>query len=324
MKLTKKIDKKISAEYPISTIDGINLFSNHEEITDGKLDSFTFPLARVKHKYINGIGDYIESKIPSFFDIWPYLGAYTIGGHYDTNLDESLLTIGVGHYTILKSLSYIIKNKGSVCMNDVDQKYKNIILHFAIIIDCIKQISFHILKFKNKLNPDPNYPIKQLTEIELEEKLKKFSYKNYLESFKKYKKYGVSITIPLQPENEFIALLYPPRDRINSYYSFKGRIDPIRNLYIHNPAIDIYHKKGKGFLVAKNNRSRTIQTILNIPDKESENPVVFIEELFMEATKMLADVWAIFYEEIKKINNNSEFKSKIYKNDLSGEFRGML
>lgn len=284
-------------------------------VSVSRIESFIFDKQKRKFPYINAIGDIVDDRIPKFKEIWPLLGAYTCCEHWDGNIDENLEIIGTAHYTILKSLSYIFQNKNQVGMNDDAQRYKNIIFHYALILDCIKQISFYILKFKNKLKPDLNYPIKKLSEEEFREKMNNLSYKEYEKQFEIYKDYGGLIMNIVQPEHEFISILAPNKKLTLSFNIFKNIIDPLRNLYIHNPAIDIFYKKGEGYQTVKKEikKHRTLQSINNLEPENIGDPVAFMEELFNKATKMLSDVWSIFYDEIEKINTHPNFPNKMYR-----------
>ena len=113
---------------------------------------FTIKSLRDKVKYLNQIYDFLVAKIPNLDKIWPLLGDYTLNNRWDPNIDPDLEAIGTGHYTLLKSLNYIYQNKDDIILNDPLIRYKNIYFHYGLIIDCINQIAFHILRFQKKLN----------------------------------------------------------------------------------------------------------------------------------------------------------------------------
>ncbi len=184
---------------------------------NGRLESFTFDRQKKLFNYIKIIGCYIDKNIPSFRDIWPFLGRYTEEGHWHPKLDINLEFIGTAHYTVLKSLCFIIRNKDMVAPNDPDQRYKNVIFHYAIINDCIKELCCHLLKFEKKLDSTLSRQIRQL---------------NYIVSLNN------SIRLP-NNEQQFITF--------NDFK--KNRIDPLRNAFIHNPSIDIFWRGHTMFVV---------------------------------------------------------------------------
>lgn len=280
-------------------------------IKNDSLDSFTFDHQKTVFAYIKTIGNYIDNNVPNFIEIWPFLGAYTKGGSWNPRLDVDLEFIGIAHYTVLKSLCYIIQNKDSVVPNDPDQKYKNVIFHYALIIDCIKQICFHIIKFQRKLDPSKEFPIKRLNKESFIKNMEKWFCRYYDKKFDTFKASGGLLMNEIHTSDKFISLLNK-NGEFDAYNSFKkDKIGPLRNSFIHNPSIDIFWK-GNEILVVRPEYikdNKTIQNINRLPRESLIDPKVLMQELFLEATKMINEVWSAYCTEIKKINSDKNFKN---------------
>jgi hypothetical protein len=291
--------------YPIATATTVELFN--QNLNCGRLDSFTFDKQK-KFGYIEIIFKHIEDNIPSFAEVWPFLGAYTLNGAWDPNIDEDLEFIGIAHYTILKSFSYVFQNKDSVSMNDPSQRFKNIIFNYALIIDCIKQISFHILKFKSKINPESQPLVQRLTKESFLKQMDRWYDDSYNNRFESFLNSGGIIMTEIHSSKEFLSLISKSRN-FKSYHKFNEIITPYRNVFIHNPSIDIFHKGRDPFVVNSKyiKNSRTIQSINKLGRKDLINPKVLMDELFNQSTTMLSDVWTTFSYELEKINTDPNF-----------------
>lgn len=281
-----------------------------QSIKNGRLEAFTFDKQK-KFGFIEIVYNHIEENIRPFSEIWPFLGAYTFKGAWDPTIDEDLEFIGIAHYTVLKSLSYVFQNKDSVSMNDPLQRFKNIIFHYALIIDCIKQISFHIVKFQNKLNPDTYNEPQKLKRDEFLTMMGKWYDDFYTNRFKNFQETGGLVMNEIHSSKSYLSLLSKGRN-FKSYNRFNDIITPYRNVFIHNPSIDIFHKGRKPLVVRskyiKNNR--TIQSIGNLDIENCINPQELMDQLFKQFTKMLSDVWAVFRVEIEKINTDINFPNQ--------------
>jgi hypothetical protein len=298
---------KLSPVATYSPTSLVTTISSNSSIKNGRLDSFTFE-HQEKFKYIKIVSDYINTNIPTFRDIWPFLGAYTIDGHWDPQIDENLEFIGIAHYTVLKSYSYIFQNKDGVKMNDPDQRYKNIFFHYALIIDCIKQISFHIIRFKKKLDSDTKLPIKKLSKEEFLGKMGDWFDQYYNDQFESFKKVGGLVMNEIHSVKSHIAQLNL-NNKLKSFNQFSSIIGPLRNVFIHNPSIDIFYLGNKPYVVKPKyiKTSRSIQRINELKIQDIIDPNVLMGQLFLQSTKMLADVWTVFKTEIEMINTHDNF-----------------
>ncbi len=281
------------------------------EPDDESFSDFTFDRQRSKFGYINYVGDYIVEKIPNFKYIWPLLEDYTEEGKWHDKLDEDLEFIGTAHYTVLKSLCYILRNKDLIIPHDPDQKYKNVIFHYALIVDCIKQICFHIVRFKHKLDPSIDIPLKKKTKEEFI-KLIDTWYKKYNTDFESFKNSGGLVFKTIHNVQSCIKSLNGKKN-FTSFNKFKSsKIEPLRNTFIHNPSIDIFWI-GKEMLVVKPEFIKSNKIIGTIKYLSRENliePKILMDDLFNEATEMLNQVWTAFYDEILWINSHENFENK--------------
>lgn len=291
----------------------VTTFNSNSIIENGRLESFTFEHQR-KFQYIKIVSDYVNTNIPTFKDIWPFLGAYTINGHWDPKIDENLEFIGIAHYTVLKSLCYIFQNKDGVKMNDPDQRYKNIIFHYALIIDCIKQISFHIIKFKNKLDSELKLPVNKLSKEEFLGRMGDWFDQFYNDQFESFNKVGGLVMNEIHSVKSHVAQLNI-NNKLKSFNQFSSIIGPLRNVFIHNPSIDIFYHREKPFVVKPKyiKTSRSIQSIPELNIQDIIDPKILMEQLFLQSTKMLTDVWTVFKTEIEMINTHENFRLLKYK-----------
>jgi hypothetical protein len=190
--------------------------------------------------YLDEFIETIENQLPILKETWENLDPYTRNGRWKSNLDRNLELIGTGHFTLLKSLNYVRKNKDQVRMNDPEQRFKNIYFHFGLIVDCIRQISRSILLFKNKLGV-LNYSEERLSAETVTMQILNWYQDNYDTDFAKLESFGISISIPLQPKREYLSLL-ATKQETKKYNTFKNNILPYRNIHIHNPTIDIFRR----------------------------------------------------------------------------------
>lgn len=249
------------------------------------------------------------------------MGAYTDGNVWYPNLNCNLEIIGIGHYTILKSLCYIIQNKDDICMNDPYQRYKNIVFHYALINDCIKQILFHIYNFKTSLDSNLKLPSKKLSKDEFIEEMKKWYDEYYNRNYTGYLENGsfsIQELIKNIPNNDKVIKSFNNSGALKKYNKFsKEIIGKLRNVFIHNPSIDVVNKfcvtsKSWKFVVVRPyaiKSNRTIQNISNLEWTSLIEPKCFMVELFEEATNMLSDTWSIVFKEIEMINKHPNFHS---------------
>lgn len=262
--------------------------------------------------YLDEMVETVEKQLPILKEAWENLAPYTFNNRWRPLLDVDLETIGTGHYTLLKSLNYIRKNKDSVRMNDPEQRFKNIYFHFGLIIDCIKQISRSIILFKTKLGlinfQELKYSIEDIVQI-----TNNWYKNNYETSYNKLVNNGVAIALQLQPAKEYIYMLGTKKE-LNLFSVFKNSIQPYRNVFIHNPAIDIFIVKGKkGQFVVKKDVIKNCR-FLNQLDKTKPsnltNPVEMVNQDYSDCLQVISTTWYVLLKHIKEINNHPDFKRK--------------
>ena len=301
--------QKLPYSFSIATVMPstlVTMTDSKSVVENGRLESFTFEKQK-KFPYIKKVFAYVEKNIPKFKEIWPYLGAYTTNGQWDLNIDEDLEIIGISHFTILKSFGYIYQNKGRIVMNDPYQRYKNIVFHYALILDCIKQISFHIIKFKNKLDPSIKIPTHNYSKEKFLEKMSTWYDENYEKQFAAFSISGGLVLKEIHSVSGYISMLNK-ECQFDTFNKFKEIIGPLRNVFIHNPSIDIFYRWDK-FLVVRPEyikTHRTIQSINNLNPKNLIEPKVLMNNLFRQATTVLSDVWNAFYQRNRRNKYASE------------------
>ena len=259
-------------------------------------------------KYLNQIYDFVENEIPNLFRIWPLLGDYTINNRWDPKIDADLEAIGTGHYTILKSLNYIYHNKDKVGLNDPKLIYKNIYFHYGLIIDCINQIAFHILRFQIKLGTRKPF-IKKMGIIKLVLKTIKWYFNNYLKGFNRIEKQGGFILYKIQPSRDYINILVENK----SYKKFASLVRPVRNVFIHNPSIDIFKYTPEQDIrvvkLKKLTKNKFLNTIDKLNPNDLEHPTNQMNDIFDKAINMINFLWLDIYKNIENINSNDKFET---------------
>jgi len=267
--------------------------------------------------YIDEMKDTLEEKIPILLESWRNLAQYTSNGRWRKKLDRDLEVIGTGHYTILKSLNFIRRNKEYVKINDPDQKYKNIYYHFGLIIDCIRQISRSILIFEDKLGII-KFQEKAKTKEEIELQTKGWFDQYYNKLFERLTTYGITISQNIQPENEYISILEPTKNNIKKYNQFRNSIQQYRNILIHNPSIDIFKRSDlNGVYVVKKEqlkKYRFLNEIDKININDLINPIEQVNQDYEKCLSAVMEVWTVFLVHIKDINSHPDFIEKSNKN----------
>jgi len=266
--------------------------------------------------YLDEYIETIEEQLPILKEAWENLDPYTINNKWRKNLDRNLELIGTGHYTVLKSLNYVRKNKDQVRMNDPEQKFKNIYFHFGLIIDCIRQISRSILLFKNKLGliefSEEKMPVEDFTN-----QILNWYYENYNACFTKLEDFGIPISIPLQPKIEYLSR-FVNKQEIIKYNRFKNSILQYRNIHIHNPTIDIFRIPGiVGEYVVKKDKLknyRFLREIDKIDRKDLIDPIVMTNKDYANCLEVVHEIWTIFIKNIKEMNTHPAFRQKSNKN----------
>jgi hypothetical protein len=275
----------------------------------------TFSIYSSQGKGITYLDEYIETienHLPVLKETWENLDPYTLNGSWRSDLDRNLELIGTGHYTLLKSLNYVRKNKDLVRMNDPEQRFKNIYFHFGLIVDCIRQISRSILLFKNKLGLI-NYSDERLSLDEFAVKILNWFKDNYDTDFTKLTNFGISISIPLQPKTEYLSLL-ATKQELKRYNNFKNKILPYRNIHIHNPTIDIFRRSDVvGDHVVKKEKLknfRYLSEINQINKNELTNPITMTNQDYLECLQVIREIWTIVLKNLKEINTHPDFGQK--------------
>lgn len=279
----------------------------------------TFSIYSCQGKGITYLDEYIETiekELPVLKEAWENLDPYTINNRWRKNLDRNLGLIGTGHYTVLKSLNYVRKNKDHVKMNDPEQKFKNIYFHFGLIIDCIRQISRSILLFKNKLGL-LEFSERKLQAEDVTKQVLDWFADSYDSNFKKLESLGVSILIPLQPKKEYLSIL-TSKENLKKYNTFKSNILQYRNIHIHNPTIDIFRRSGKigEFVVKKDifKNYRFLGEIDTINTDDLIDPKIMTNDDYSDCLEVIHEIWTIFLKNIKEINSHPDFGQKSKKN----------
>ena len=273
---------------------------------------FNIDALKNKIQYLEQISDFLDEKIPNLKKTWPILGDYTINNRWDPNIDANLEAIGTGHYTLVKSINYIYQNKEQVFLNDPELRYKNIFFHYGLIIDCINQIAFHILKFQLKLYNQRPF-LRKLSIKSVILKTIKWYCSEYIQGYRRISEQGGFILYKIQPSREYINKL----KKNKKYNSFAPTIRPIRNTLIHNPSIDIFnYKPEQDIRVVKLKKITKYKFLNNIEELKStdlEHPLVQMKKVFEDAVEMINSVWNDLFYILEKMHNDKKFEKLKFK-----------
>jgi hypothetical protein len=266
--------------------------------------------------YVDEFLDTVENQLPILKDSWENLDPYTINGRWKRNLDRNLELIGTGHYTLLKSLNYVRKNKDLVHMNDPEQRFRNIYFHFGLIVDCIRQISRSIVLFKNKLGL-LEFSEEKLSADTVTNQILRWYKDNYDSDFDKLENFGITISIPIQPKKEYLSII-STKQETRKYNLFKNNILPYRNIHIHNPTVDIFRRPDVvGDHVVKKEKLKNFRFLNEIDHIERNDlidPKKMTNEDYVDCLGVIQEIWTIFLRNIKEINTHPNFDQKSKKN----------
>jgi hypothetical protein len=136
----------------------------------------------------------------------------------------------------------------------------------------------------------------------------------YNDQFESFNKVGGLVMNEVHSVKSHVAQLNT-NNKLKSFNQFSSIIGPLRNVFIHNPSIDIFYHGNKHFVVKPKyiKTSRSIQSITELNIQDIIDPKVLMDQLFLQSTKMLADVWTVFKAEIELINSHENFKILKYK-----------
>ena len=285
--------------------------SDNQNILPVKND-FTFERQR-KFKFIEQIECLVNREMPYFVKIWPLLGAYTNENNaWRLDLCKELELIGISHYTFLKSLCYIYRNKDFIDINDPDQRFKNVVFHVSILNEVVVQLHGYISKSKKNLGILP-----QSTTYEVLSHLIK--HKDALNNDNLTAEKRLSINEKYESAVAKLKELHGDQYKyIDDFVEFRQKAQPVRNIFTHYPTIDIFYRienrKREKLMVKPEyiKRHKTIRSINSLKRSDLTDPFKYISEVFSNSLKVFNNLWEIFYYDLEIINNHPQFKSKLF------------
>ena len=138
-------------------------------------------------------------------------------------------------------------------------------------------------------------------------------YKDYLKGFNRIDSQGGFILYKIQPKQEYINIL----SKNKLYNKFAPLIRPIRNVFIHNPSIDIFnYPPVKDIRVVKLKKlpsNKYLNSIDKLNPNDLEYPTAQMNDTFDRAVEMINSLWEDLYKIVEGINTHDKFESLKYK-----------
>jgi len=264
------------------------------------------------------ISEDIKNYFPKYIDFFNLVISKFIGNHHNWKEDMHPIfeEIGMTDYAIIKSLNCIRRNYTSVTQGDPNQIFKSVYLHFGLIFDDIEHMSRNILRLKSDFNL-----------LNLPEQLK-MDKKNVIDKYSKW--FDDKYTLAL---NEYIQTgkrTFPPSNMKKSiniflkkepalkrkYKSISGKIRQYRNIFVHNPRVDIFvytHREiplEKTYHILLCPKKDTVEKYklwsdmrLNYEKNKDDfaNPISMIELDYREILSLLNNIYEYNIQEFKEL-----------------------
>ena len=275
------------------------------------------------HPHISSTADFIDQHFPRFNLFWERFilditDKFPPMPSWRNDTHESIEGIGMASFGILKSLNCIEHLKEKITLRDNYQNFKNSYYHLGLILDNIETLARHILICQDLLGI---INLKDEISVELSEIEKKF--KKWIDSYDEKIQVLISKGKPFSfyaTKNSFTSIIISGNKEKGNYESIKNKIKEIRNLFTHNPSVDVFGNKTEFFIADMNNLDNgkywsNLQILLDQKPEIRRNPISLITEHTILLFNNLNKVWDSFTINTSKVfdHPNVESLTKQYK-----------
>ena len=285
----------------------------------------SFDRLRTGNNIEKGTAHLIEVHFPNYEVFWwnylePLRGK---DGKRDWRYDtfQALEEIAMSQYGILKSLFFIDVSRPNITAGDGLQRFKNIYIHFGLILDLVDNFCRNICIVKEKLNLIVLSPDLRLSKEELLEKFTEWVDNEYNRCYDNMVNLGIPINYRPHSNSQYLELLIPD-ESIKTYKKYRTYADSIRqrrNFYTHNTGVDItiINPLGPLYVVVERqlknyrNWSKIQKYILNSP-KDFCNAKEKVEDDLSMMLRHLNSLWKIFIMHMDEIARHTKYKSLLY------------
>ena len=264
---------------------------------------------------------FIERFFPNYERFYSSFIIQLIGhdGNWKIDMHPILEEIGMCDYAVLKSLNYIRRSKLFVIVGDPNQTFKNIYFHFGLILDAVEHMGRHILRLEQELNLiDLNSKLRQ-SECEIRQQLERWIINEYQGQFQEFIKTGKPIT-PSVKKPAIMKLLIHDNNLMRKYNAFSREIREYRNVFVHNPSVDIVLVKRRAEISVAlvspvKNKVREYPLWNDIRTKFESHPKDFvdsrslIENDFHNLLRILNEIWEVYHKRMQGIFQESNIDS---------------
>jgi len=278
-----------------------------------------FLLKNSKNYIYKEIAPLIEEYFPNYEIFYNDFILKFIGkdGNWKIDMHPIFEEIGMADYGVIKSLNYIQRSKKTVRVGDPNQTFKNIYFHFGLVLESLEHMARHILRLKRLLRKFDLDSKLAMSDKKICNKIKNWIKKEYKIQLEKFIDTGRPFQLPIR-NPYLLKLMIQDTELIRNYNKFSQSIREYRNIFIHNPSVDIFMVKEertiKHFSPKKNKAKKyplwnDMRTKYLFKKDDFINPKSLIEEDLLELLKLLNDIWKEYHKHMKEIFQQNDIAS---------------
>jgi len=229
----------------------------------------------------------------------------------DPLLEEILMT----HYTIFKSLCFILEEKK--CFGN--ESLRNVYFHLRLIIEMVSLLTWKVYSIKCRVGLENQEFIAALKEDEAITEFKLFIKDNYQKQYQDFIGEGRPAVYYLHSKRDILSKLIKDPNFLRKAKDFFGGIKDYRNSFIHTPLpgyLVIHNpltKKATRFVIKKDKiRQYKLWTDIthsfpvNVDDFIVEEQLV--EKDFYKIQGILNEMWSYLIVEIDNITKQAKYR----------------
>lgn len=230
-------------------------------------------------------------------------------------IDPLLEETSMAHYTIFKSLCFILEEKK--CFGN--ESLRNVYFHFGLIIEMVNLLTWKVYSIKCRVGLENQEFIPALKEDEAIKEFKLFIKDNYQKQYQDFVGKGRPVVYYLHSRRDVLSKLIKDPNFLRKVKDFFWGINDYRNSFIHTPLpgnLVIHNpltKKATRFVIKKDKiRQYKLWTDIthsfpvNMDDFIVEEQLV--EKDFYKIQEILNEMWSYLIAEIDNITKQAKYR----------------
>lgn len=265
---------------------------------------------------------YLKDSFPNYEIFWSLFVVPLTGRIVDRKnivfreeIDPLLEEVSMAHYTIFRSLCFILGEK----KHFKNESLRNVYFHFGLIIEMVNLLTWKIYSIKCRVGIESKEFIPSLKEDEAVEKFKLFMKDSYGKQCHDFIAEGRPVVYYLHSQRDILSKLIKDRNPYLKAKDFFKGINDYRNSFIHTPlpgSLVIHNpltKEVTRFTIKKDKIKQyklwtdvTHHFKINMDDFIPEEQLV--EKDFYKMQEILNEIWGYLISEMDNITKQTKYR----------------